>query len=336
MRQKIGWFLGIALVLLLFVGNLSFGTVKIPFTEVLSILGGNEGEKPAWEYIILHYRLPKALVAILVGIALSVSGVLMQTLFRNPMAEPYVLGISAGAGLSVAFVVMGSALLPAFIAPYLMSSYSLLLASILGSTVLLLLVLFVSAKVKNTVTVLLVGLMFAGFSTALISILTYFSEAEQLKKYVVWMSGSLGNLTPEMIALFAGVVCIGLLLTLFLIRKLDALLLGDTYAHSLGIKVKQTRNIIIITTSLLAGGATAFVGPIAFIGLAIPHMARLIGKQRTHKALLGTSILLGSGMLLLCDMITQIGGDVLLPINAITAIFGAPIVVVLLFKYKVF
>jgi len=252
------------------------------------------------------------------------------------MAEPYVLGISAGAGLSVAFVVMGSALLPAFIAPYLMSSYSLLLASILGSTVLLLLVLFVSAKVKNTVTVLLVGLMFAGFSTALISILTYFSEAEQLKKYVVWMSGSLGNLTPEMIALFAGVVCIGLLLTLFLIRKLDALLLGDAYAHSLGIKVKQTRNIIIITTSLLAGGATAFVGPIAFIGLAVPHMARLIGKQRTHKALLGTSILLGSGMLLLCDMITQIGGDVLLPINAITAIFGAPIVVVLLFKYKVF
>lgn len=315
--------------------NLSWGSVSIPFKEVFHILTGQEATKASWEYIVLQYRLPKAIVAILVGISLALSGLLMQTLFRNPMAESYVLGISAGAGLGVAVVLMGGALLPAFITPYLTSTYTLLLTSVVGSVFLLVLVLAVSNRVKSVVTVLIVGLMFGSLANAIIAILTYFSEADQLKKYVVWMSGSLGNLTQEMILLFVGVVSIGLGLSLFLIRRLDALLLGDAYAASLGINVKQTRNLIIIATGLLAGGTTAFVGPIAFIGLAVPHMARLLWRTHTHRTLIGACVLLGSILLLLCDMLTQVNPNALLPINAITAILGAPIVIALVFKYRV-
>lgn len=336
MRQKLAWSLGIFFLLFFLVLNLSWGSVKIPFTAVWGILTGQEGIKPSWEYIVLHYRLPKALVAILVGIALSVSGLLMQTLFRNPMAESYVLGVSAGAGLGVALVLMGGAFLPVVITPYLTSNYTLLLTAVFGSFVLLLLILGVSQQVKNSITVLIVGLMFGSFANAVIALLSYFSEAEQLKKYVVWMSGSLGNLTQEMLLLFGLVVGVGIGLTVFLIRQLDALLLGDTYAASLGIKVKQTRSLIIITTSLLAGGATAFVGPIAFIGLAVPHMARMVSKKNTHRSLLFTCMLMGSTLMLLCDILTQVKESVLLPINAITALFGAPIVLVLVFKYRIF
>jgi len=332
--QKLSWGLGILVVILVLILNLSLGSVAIPFKEIFYILTGQETTKASWEYIVLFYRLPKAIVAILVGIALALSGLLMQTLFRNPMAESYVLGISAGAGLGVAVVLMGGALFPAFITPYLTSNYTLLLTSIIGSVLLLLLVLAVSNRVKNGVTVLIVGLMFGSLANAIIAILTFFSEVDQLKKYVVWMSGSLGNLTQEMILLFGVVVAIGLGLTLFLIRRLDALLLGDAYATSLGINVKQTRNLIIVTTGLLAGGATAFVGPIAFIGLAVPHMARLLWRTNTHRTLIGACMLLGSILLLVCDMLTQINPNALLPINAITAILGAPIVIALVFKYR--
>lgn len=333
--QKLSWIVGIVVVILVLMLNLSWGSVSIPFKEVFHILTGQEATKASWEYIVLQYRLPKAIVAILVGISLALSGLLMQTLFRNPMAESYVLGISAGAGLGVAVVLMGGALLPAFITPYLTSTYTLLLTSVVGSVFLLVLVLAVSNRVKSVVTVLIVGLMFGSLANAIIAILTYFSEADQLKKYVVWMSGSLGNLTQEMILLFVGVVSIGLGLSLFLIRRLDALLLGDAYAASLGINVKQTRNLIIIATGLLAGGTTAFVGPIAFIGLAVPHMARLLWRTHTHRTLIGACVLLGSILLLLCDMLTQVNPNALLPINAITAILGAPIVIALVFKYRV-
>ncbi|MGG5505300.1 MULTISPECIES: FecCD family ABC transporter permease [unclassified Myroides] len=332
---KLNGLLGIVLLLVLFVSNISWGSVHIPFVSVWNILTGQEGEKSSWEYIILHYRLPKAITAILVGIALSVSGALMQTLFRNPMAESYVLGISAGAGLGVALVLLGGTAVPAVLTSYVTSNYTLLLVAILGSFILLLLILAVSNRVRNSITVLLVGLMFGSFANAIIALLTYFSQVDQLKKYVVWMAGSLGNLSQEMLVLFGLVVGIGVLMALLLIRRLDALLLGDAYAASLGINVKQTRNWLIITASLLAGGATAFVGPIAFIGLAVPHITRMVWKKNTHRTLLLGSMFLGSILMLLCDMLTQISNNTVLPINAITALFGAPIVVVLLFKYRI-
>lgn len=334
MKQKLWWFILCMLVALLFVCNISFGAVKIPFKEVIAILLGGDAQKTSWEYIILEYRLPKAIVAVLTGIALSVSGLLMQTLFRNPMAESYVLGVSSGASLGVAFVIMGSASLPSFLLPYIMSGYSLVLVSILGSMALLLIILMVSNRVNNSVIVLIVGLMFGSFANAVVGILSYFSEAEQLKMFTLWASGSLGNLTVNMIVIYLVVVLAGLLLVLISIKKLDVLLLGDSYASSLGVNVKQSRNIIIVIASLLAGSSTAFVGPIAFIGLAVPHMARLLFRKSTHFTLVLCCVLLGSAVMLLCDMLTQVGGETVFPINAITAIFGAPIVVFLIFRYR--
>lgn len=336
MKQQLWYLILMVAVGLLFVFNLSYGAVKIPFTEVMSVLFGGETQKASWQYIILDYRMPKAIVAVLTGISLSVSGLLMQTLFRNPMAESYVLGVSSGAGLGVAFVIMGSASLPAFLLPYLMSGYSLVLVSVLGSMALLLIVLAVSNRVNNSVTVLIVGLMFGSFANAVVGILSYFSKAEQLKMFTLWASGSLGNLTTQMILIYAVVVMIGLLLVFGTIKKLDALLLGDSYATSLGVNVKVARNIIIVIASLLAGVTTAFVGPIAFVGLAVPHMARLLFRKSTHYTLVIACVLLGSVIMLLCDMLTQIIGDVVFPINAITAIFGAPIVVFLIFRYRFF
>ncbi len=336
MKQQLWWLFLCVLVAFLFVCNLSFGAVKIPFNEVISILTGGEAQKTSWQYIILEYRLPKAIVAILTGIALSVSGLLMQTLFRNPMAESYVLGVSSGAGLGVAFVIMGSASLPSFLLPYITSGYTLVLVSILGSMLLLLVVLAVSNRVNNSVTVLIVGLMFGSFANAIVAILSYFSDADQLKMFTLWASGSLGNLTADKIYIYAFAVILGLVLVLFFIKKLDALLLGDFYASSLGVNVKQSRNLIIVIASLLAGAATAFVGPIAFIGLAVPHMTRILYRKSTHYTLVIGCVLLGSAIMLLCDLLTQVGGDTIFPINAITAIFGAPIVVFLIFKYRFF
>lgn len=323
------------LLLIFFIVNLSFGTIKIPFQKVIAILLGDTEIKQSWQYIVLNYRLPKATVAVLVGIALSVSGLLMQTLFRNPMAESYVLGISSGAGLGVALVILGSALLPPALVSVFTSSYGIVLVSVLGSFFLLLLVLFVSNRVQNTVTVLIVGIMFGSFANALVSILTFLSSAEQLKRYTLWTLGSLGNITWDMIALFAGCTVLGLFGSLLTVKSLDAFLLGDNYASSMGIDVLKSRNYIILITSLLAGASTALVGPIAFIGLAVPHIVRLILQVSSHRTLIIASAFLGAIIMLICDVIVQVKGDsFLLPINAVTSIFGAPIVIWLLVRKR--
>lgn len=323
-------------LLLIFILNLSFGTIKIPFGKVVAILLGDTEIKQSWQYIVLNYRLPKAVVAILVGVALSVSGLLMQTLFRNPMAESYVLGISSGAGLGVALVILGSSLLPTVLVSIFTSSYGIVLVSVLGSFFLLLLVLFVSNRVRNTVTVLIVGIMFGSFANALVSILTFLSSAEQLKRYTLWTLGSLGNITWDMIGIFAGCIFVGLCGSLLAVRSLDAFLLGDNYASSMGINILKSRNYIILITSLLAGASTALVGPIAFIGLAVPHIVRLIIQVSSHRTLIIASAFLGAIIMLICDMIVQIKGDTfLLPINAVTSIFGAPIVIWLLVRKRV-
>lgn len=335
MFKKLWLPIGIVLLLFLFIVNISFGTVKIPFRHVVEILFGDTEIKQSWSYIVLNYRLPKAITAVLIGSSLAVSGLLMQTLFRNPMAESYVLGISSGASLAIAIVIMGSVFLPTFLLPFLVSPYGLVVISVLGSFLLMMLVLAVSNKVKNSMTILIVGLMFGSFSGAIISILTYWSNADQLKRFSLWMLGSLGNLSWEMILIFAICVLIGLISSFALSRTLDALLLGDTYAQSLGINVKQSRNKIILVTSLLAGAGVAFVGPIAFIGLAVPHIARLLLQSSRHIELIVMCIIVGAIIMLLCDVLSQVNGEGgLMPINAITALFGAPIVVYLLLKKR--
>lgn len=336
MSKKFGIIGLVIALLILFIFNISMGSIHIPFSKVISVLLGEEEVKETWRYIILNYRLPKAIVAVLVGVALSISGLLMQTLFRNPMAESYVLGISSGASLGVAILILGVSFLPTTVVSIFTSTYGIALVSILGSLGLLFLVLLVSNSVRNTVTVLIVGLMFGSFANAIVGILTYFSSAEQLKRFAFWSLGSLGNLSWESITLFAIVAGIGVLGSMLLIRALDAMLLGDNYASSMGINVKKARNMIILVTSLLAGISTALVGPIAFIGLAVPHIARLILKVSSHRYLIITTALLGGVLMLICDMLTQIKGEqFLLPINAVTSIFGAPIVIWLILRRKV-
>jgi iron complex transport system permease protein len=279
--------------------------------------------------------LPKAIAAILVGMGLSISGLLMQTLFKNPLAGPYVLGLSSGASLGVAMVILGTAFLPTFLSSVLISSYGIVLASSLGSFLVLLAVLAVSQQLRDTMAILIVGLMFGSLTNAIVGTLTYFSTAEQLQKFTFWSLGNLGNLSWSSITVLSICIGIGLLLSVFSIKPLNALLLGENYAKSLGLNYNKARLIIIFATSILAGSITAFAGPIAFIGLAVPHIAKLVFQTSNHTILFWSTMLFGAIIMLICDSISQLpGSDITLPINAVTSIFGAPIVIWLLIRKR--
>ncbi len=326
--------LSLILVLTL-VLNISLGQVAIPFREVIKSLLGSTASKDTWEYIIFNFRLPKAITAILVGVGLSTAGLLMQTLFRNPLAGPYVLGLSSGSSLGVAFVILGSGVLPAFLSEIILSSYGIILASCLGSFLVMLLVLLVSQRIRDTATLLIVGLMFSSFTGAIVSVLTYFSSADQLQRFTFWSMGSLGNLSWQNLLILTTTILIGLALSLFSIKSLDALLLGENYAKSMGLNLKKSRYTIVFATSILAGSITAFIGPIAFVGLAVPHLSKLLFQTSNHKILFWSTIVIGGILMLFCDTISQLPGlDFTLPINAITSIIGAPIVVWLLIRKK--
>ena len=329
-------FLGlIVLLLALIVLNISSGQVAIPLKEVLKSLLGSSASKSTWEYIIVHFRLPKAITAILVGVGLSVSGLLMQTLFRNPLAGPYVLGLSSGSSLGVAFVILGAGLVPTVVAELLVSSLGIIIASCLGSFAVLVMVLIVAQKLRDTATILIVGLMFSSFTSAIVSVLTYFSTAEQLQKFTFWSMGNLGNLSWLNILTLTISVAIGLVMSLLSLKALDALLLGENYARSMGLNIKKSRYLILFATSILAGSITAFAGPIAFVGLAVPHISKLLFQTSNHNILFGSTILIGAIIMLFCDMISQMPGmEFTLPINAITSIIGAPVVIWLLVRKR--
>ena len=313
------------------------GSITIPFKEVYTSLTGGQSSKSTWEYIIINYRLPKAITAVLVGMGLSISGLLMQTLFRNPLAGPYVLGLSSGASLGVAFVILGASVVPSFLSGILLSPYGIVLASTLGSTSVLLLVLLVSQRLRDTMAILIVGLMFGSFTTAVVGVLTYFSTAEQLQKFTFWSMGNLGNLSWTSILILTICVLLGLFLSLLSIKPLNALLLGENYAKSMGLNFSRARLIIILATSILAGSITAYAGPIAFIGLAVPHIAKLVFQTSNHTVLFWSTLLFGAAIMLVCDVVSQMPGmEITLPINAITSILGAPIVIWLLVRKRNF
>jgi iron complex transport system permease protein len=319
----------------LFVLNISLGSVAIPFEDILSILIGNTAAKESWQTIIINFRLPKAVTAILAGSGLSVAGLLMQTLFRNPLAGPFVLGISSGASLGVALFILGSSLFGSFFLTNSFSSWSLPIASSLGAFLVLSAVIIAANKVRNTMSILIIGLMFGSLTSAIISILTYFSEAQQIQLFLFWSFGSLGNLSWNELFIFIAIYSIGMLATLTIIKPLNSLLLGENYAKSLGINIKKNRKIILIITSILTGVITAFAGPIAFIGLAVPHVARMIFIASNHKTLIPAVVLLGAIIMLICDIIAQLPtSEFTLPINAVTSLFGAPIVIWLLIRKK--
>ncbi|QCE42233.1 FecCD family ABC transporter permease [Psychroserpens sp. NJDZ02] len=337
MKNKYSYsFLILTIILLvLFCVNISLGSISIPLKTIVSSFFTATDSLSNQEYIIQNYRLPKAITAVLVGSGLGISGLLMQTLFRNPLAGPFVLGITSGASLGVALVILGSSIFGGFLATFLLTKWSLVIAASLGSFLVLLLVLIVSSKVRDTMAILIIGLMFGSITSAIVSVLSYFSSAEQLQQYIFWGFGSLGDLDWSELQIFALLYSLGIGFSILSIKGLNTLLLGENYAKSLGLNIKQSRLLIIIATSLLAGTITAFAGPIAFIGLAIPHVTRQVFNTSNHKTLLPAVFLFGAIIMLICDSIAQLpNSDYLLPINAITSLIGAPVVIWLLVRQR--
>jgi len=326
----------LATSIILFLLDLFIGSVNIPVKSILNILLGLNHEKESWELIVIHSRLPKAIAAILCGAALSVSGLQMQSLFKNPLAGPYILGISSGAGLGVAIFIMGTGILGVSIIEYpIFSNFGLIISSILGSSIVLLILLAAIMRIKDIMTVLILGIMIGSIVTALISIIQYYSPDSYLKSFILWTMGDLSSVSLHQLKFFAPVVFFGLIFSFLLSKKLNLYLLGEDYAKSLGLNVKQTQISTIIITAFLAGGVTAYCGPIGFIGIVVPHFARLLSKSSDHRLLIPLSIILGINTLLLADIVSNLPNqEHILPINAITAFIGIPFIIWIILKNK--
>jgi len=321
----------------MFLLSLAVGSVRIPLADILTILVGGEPARATWTTIVFDFRLPKALTALLAGAALAVSGLQMQTLFRNPLADSYVLGVSSGASLGVALVVLsvgttGSILMAGI---GLLGDVGLAVAAFVGAALILLLVMLVAARVQSVMTLLILGLMFGYATGALVSLLLYFSITERIQAYVNWTFGSFGGVTWSQMAIFAPMILVGLGGVFFLGKPLNALLLGEAYAHSMGLNVRRARLWIILTTALLAGAVTAFCGPIAFLGIAVPHLCRGLFGTSDHRILIPGAVMLGGVVALLADLIAQVpGSQIILPLNAVTALIGAPVVIAIILRRR--
>ncbi|MEZ7867869.1 MAG: iron ABC transporter permease [Paludibacteraceae bacterium] len=328
-RKTILFALLTVLLVLLFLADLTFGSIRIPLSETINVFFGKSTNN-IYSEILLNFRLPKAITAIIAGAALSVAGLMMQTLFRNPLADPYILGVSSGASLGVAIVMMAAAALPV---AFISSGWGLVVAAIIGAALVLLLVVGVSYKVQNSVSLLIVGIMFGTIASSLVSVLQYFSNPDAIKLFIMWNMGSLSAVTWEYLQILLPVILAGLLLAFMLTKRLNGLLLGENYARGLGIPITQTRILIVTATGILAGSVTAFTGPIAFVGVAIPHIARGLFRSAKHQYLMPASIVLGASLILICDIISQIPTHTL-PINTISALFGAPVIIWIIMKRK--
>lgn len=325
-------------ILLLFALNLLSGSVQIPLTDVVSILftpNTSSEINPTWSYIILETRLPQALTALLCGGALAVTGLMLQTVFRNPLAGPDVFGINSGAGLGVAIVMLwlgGSVTTEMF---SVSGFVAVLLAAFIGAMLVTGLIFFFSTLVRNNVMLLIIGIMVGYVSSSAIELLNFFSTEEGVKSYAVWGMGDFGGVSMQTMPVFASITVVGLLLAILLIKPLNALLLGEEYAESLGINTRRTRNLLLIITGILTAITTAFCGPISFIGLATPHIARLILGTQNHTRLLPATILCGSAIALLCNILCNLPGDGgIIPLNAVTPLIGAPVIIYVLVKTK--
>jgi len=321
------------LLFVAFIGDLLTGNAPIAPVEVWSALFGSSDDAIIDE-IIRNYRLPKAITAVIAGSALSLSGLLMQTLFRNPLAGPDVLGVSAGAGLGVALLTMLSGTI---VYPFIstMGSMAQIIAAIAGAAAVLMLILGVSARIRDSITILVLGMIFGYVASALVTILQSFADPDSLKVFVTWTFGSLGGVTWDKMPLLLALTAAGILVAFFLQKSLNSLLLGEHYATSAGLNIKRTRISIITIAAIITGAVTAFTGPIAFVGVVIPHFARAFFGTVNHKTILPATLLLGSILLLVCDIVSQIPlAGRTLPINAVTAVFGAPMIVWIVLKRK--
>ena len=320
-------------LLVLFALNLSLGSVRIPLKEIFRILLMGEGTQTVWTDIVWDFRMTKALTCVLAGSALAAAGLQMQTLFRNALAGPDVLGLSSGASLAVAVLFMAPASGLSFLAspdPLLLSA-----AASIGSTAVLIVMLLVARKLDDHVSLLIVGLMVGAATSSVVSVLQYLSKAEEMQVYIIWTFGSLGGLDWTEIRILALALLVGVTFAFAQVKSLNAWLLGDNYARSLGVQLKRARLIIILSAALLTGAVTAFCGPIAFVGLAVPHLTRLIINTHDHKVLLPAVLVGGAALLLLCDILSHLPGSTyVLPINALTALIGAPVVIWIIIRNK--
>ncbi|MCH5225109.1 MAG: iron ABC transporter permease [Muribaculaceae bacterium] len=315
--------------LILFILDLATGTVSIPFQEVVNTLAGNP-DSQLHQQIIFNIRFNKAIVAFIAGAALSVSGLQMQTLFRNPLAGPYVLGISSGASLGVSLFILGLPLLGLSASSY---SFGIAGAAWIGSAIILVVIGLLSQRIKDIMVILILGMMFSSGVSAVVQILQYLSHDEALKSYVIWTMGSLGDVSSSQLPVLSGGVIIGLMLAFLAVKPLNQLILGEDYARTLGLKIKRTRGILFLSTSLLAGSVTAFCGPIGFIGLALPHVTRMLFDSSDNRILVPANILTGAFILIFCDIISKIW---ILPINAVTSLLGIPIIIFIVLQNKAF
>lgn len=312
------------LMLVLAVVDVLLGSVGVTLEQMME--SGSVAQ-----HILLDFRLPKAAVAILTGFALSSSGLLMQTIFRNPLAGPYVLGVSSGASLGVAIFLLGAPLLGIGLA----RDMGVAISAWIGAAAILLVVMVVSARIKNIMAVLILGMMFGSAAGAFVDLLQYFSSDAALKGFVVWAMGSLGGVSDVQLLILTLCVVVGMVLCVMVVKPLNLMLLGESQARTMGVNLGRVRTLVFVATSLLAGGVTAFCGPIAFVGIAVPHVARMIFRSADHRVLLPASMLIGADTMLLCDVISQMpGSDMVLPINTITAIFGIPVVVMVVMNSR--
>ena len=326
----------LVLIVALFTFNLFEGSIRIPASDVLDILlGKGESLKPSWRYIVLENRLPQAITALLCGASLAASGLLLQTAFRNPLADPSIFGISSGAGVGVALVMLllggslslGSLQLTGFVA--------VIMAAFVGAMAVTAVIFFFSTMVRNSVMLLIIGIMTGYLASSAITLLNFFATDEGVKSYMVWGMGSFGGVTTSHLPIFATATLAGLFGALLLIKPLNALMLGDRYAENLGISIRRTRNWLLIITGVLTAVTTAFCGPIAFIGLAVPHIARLIFRTDDHRLLLPATMLCGAAIALLCNAICYLPGESgIIPLGAVTPLMGAPVIIYSIVKGK--
>ena len=336
MKKGTAYCLGLGvLIIFLFILNLVLGSIRIPALDVFRILMGDEGEKASWRFIVMESRLPQAITAMLCGGALAVSGLMLQTAFRNPLAGPSIFGINSGAGLGVALVMLllggsisaGSVSISGFVA--------ILIAAFIGAMSVMAVIFFFSNIVRNNVMLLIIGIMIGYISNSAISLLNFFATDEGVKSYMVWGMGSFGGVSMKAMPVFASITILGLIGAMLLIKPLNALMLGDRYAENLGINILRTRNWLLIVTGLLTAITTAFCGPVAFIGLAVPHIARLLLTTDNHRVLLPATILCGAVIALICNMICFLPGEEgVIPLNAVTPIMGAPVIIYVIAKGK--
>lgn len=334
MKKYCRFFVVITLAIIaLFVINIIYGAVKIPINSIIDIFSGNDEVNESWKYIILQTRLPQALTAILCGGALAVSGLLLQTAFCNPLAGPSIFGINSGASLGVAFVMLlfggsitaGAVSVTGFLA--------VLIAAFVGAVAVMAVLLFFSNLVNNNVMLLITGIMIGYISSSAISLLNFFATEEGVHSYMIWGLGNFGGVSMAQMPLFAAVTIVGLICALLLIKPLNAVLLGEQYAENLGINTIKLRNCLLLVTGLLTAVTSAYCGPIAFIGLAVPHIARMLLKTDNHRYLIPGTILSGAAISLLCNIICVLPGDNgIIPLNAVTPIMGAPVIIYVIIK----